>query len=287
MDSWRSKLNAKYNKQDIEKWDCKLKAQLKALQQHVDNRRCFDCGVADVTWASPKLGIFICVACSDVHRAAGAHITCVKNFHTYLWGPDEVALMSAIGNKRGRELYGQETVSPSATKNAKVDYCTRKYGCDRVQQLAASHVANAKARADQSPNVEAPAVNHAEETPTHETPTHAKKADIQDAPSADFFDVFFDSVFPAEANKQETGARKSNLQPQEVEEDLFASSPPVPLPGFRPGRNAGAALVPTRSCCDEQHSMDDFLAMCNPPVHNLATQVLAGEDLFAGWEAWK
>jgi len=281
MDSWRSKLNAKYNKQDIEKWDCKLKAQLKALQQHVDNRRCFDCGVADVTWASPKLGIFICVACSDVHRAAGAHITCVKNFHTYLWGPDEVALMSAIGNKHGRELYGEEMVSPSANKNAKVDYCTRKYGCDRVQQLAASQVANAKAHADQSPNAEAPAVNIGEETPAH-----AKKAEIQDARSADFFDVFFDSVFPAEANEQEAGGCKSSPQPQ-VEEDLFASSPPVPLPGFRPGRNAGAALVPTRSCCDEQHSMDDFLAMCNPPVHNLATQVLAGEDLFAGWEAWK
>lgn len=146
-EAWRSKLNTKYLKSDIDRWDATLKAQIRTLKQKVENKRCFDCGSDDVTWASPKLGIFICVACSDVHRAAGAHITCVKNFNTYLWGPDEVALMTAVGNKRGRELYGRELVSPSADKNSKVAACTRKYGGAEVQRLVETEIANAKAAA--------------------------------------------------------------------------------------------------------------------------------------------
>eukprot|EP00427_Karlodinium_veneficum_P010315 CAMPEP_0169093204 /NCGR_PEP_ID=MMETSP1015-20121227/17312_1 /TAXON_ID=342587 /ORGANISM="Karlodinium micrum, Strain CCMP2283" /LENGTH=283 /DNA_ID=CAMNT_0009153829 /DNA_START=68 /DNA_END=919 /DNA_ORIENTATION=- len=81
-DTWRSKCGNKYAKKDIEKWDSALKKELAALRQLPHNKKCFDCDADDCTWASPKLGIFICVACSDVHRAAGAHITCVKNFNT-------------------------------------------------------------------------------------------------------------------------------------------------------------------------------------------------------------
>lgn len=43
------------------------------------------------------------MTCSDVHRAAGAHITCVKNFNTYLWSPDEVHMMRMVGNRKGKD----------------------------------------------------------------------------------------------------------------------------------------------------------------------------------------
>ncbi len=43
-------------------YSCRLKGELAALKRTGENRQCFDCGAADVTWASPKLGTFICVA---------------------------------------------------------------------------------------------------------------------------------------------------------------------------------------------------------------------------------
>eukprot|EP00933_Yihiella_yeosuensis_P052362 TRINITY_DN503_c5_g1_i1.p1 TRINITY_DN503_c5_g1~~TRINITY_DN503_c5_g1_i1.p1 ORF type:complete len:334 (-),score=78.33 TRINITY_DN503_c5_g1_i1:235-1164(-) len=150
-ETWRSKLNNKYGKQDIEKWEKSLKATLAALRQNSFNRKCFDCGSDDTTWASPKLGIFICVSCSDVHRAAGAHITCVKNFNTYLWGPDEVELMKAVGNKRGKEIYGDGMVAPSNSKDEKVRSCTKKYGDARVQELVKTEIAAATSRASNGP----------------------------------------------------------------------------------------------------------------------------------------
>lgn len=147
-EAWRSKLGNKYAKKDIEKWDTQLKAELSALRRISHNRKCFDCGVDDCTWASPKLGIFICVSCSDVHRAAGAHITCVKNFNTYLWGPDEVELMKTVGNKVGKELYGSSAVLPSDSKVSKVASCTKKYGSAQVQDSVQQQVALAAEKAN-------------------------------------------------------------------------------------------------------------------------------------------
>merc|ERR1712187_838700 len=120
-------------------------SDLAVLRRLAHNRKCFDCGVDDTTWASPKLGIFICVACSDVHRAAGAHITCVKNFSTYLWGPDEVEVMKSIGNKVGKQLYGNVSVLPSESKDSKVAKCVQKYGGAETQQLITNQIAAATA----------------------------------------------------------------------------------------------------------------------------------------------
>ncbi|CAE7733401.1 AGD9, partial [Symbiodinium pilosum] len=110
------------------------------------NMQCFDCGVADVTWASPKLGTFLCVTCSDVHRAAGAHITCVKNFSTYLWSPDEVSMMRLVGNNRAQELYRPSSSlswSPQDSKERKVQLCTQLYGSAKAQATSSEMIAAA------------------------------------------------------------------------------------------------------------------------------------------------
>eukprot|EP00435_Cladocopium_sp_Y103_P039406 s440_g10.t1 len=150
MKGWmiRSKIGNSYAKKDIEDWQPRLKAQLGDLKRAAANRQCFDCGACDVTWASPKLGTFLCVTCSDIHRAAGAHITCVKNFSTYLWSPDEVEMMRTVGNRRAKELYRRGASlswQPQDSKERKVKLCTELYGSEAVQRAVQQNIAAATA----------------------------------------------------------------------------------------------------------------------------------------------
>ncbi|OLQ03643.1 putative ADP-ribosylation factor GTPase-activating protein AGD9 [Symbiodinium microadriaticum] len=155
-DVFRSKIGSKYPKQEIEDRQLQLKAELTSLKRKGGNTQCFDCGVADVTWASPKLGTFLCVTCSDIHRAAGAHITCVKNFSTYLWSPDEVAMMRLVGNDRAKDLYRSSAPlswSPHDSKERKVQLCTQLYGNATAQRASAEMITAATAAsASPAPN---------------------------------------------------------------------------------------------------------------------------------------
>ena len=60
-----------------------------------------------LSWAVVNLGIFVCVRCASLHRGVGTHVSKVKGLSgTYLWGPDEVERMKAIGNAKAAEVYG-------------------------------------------------------------------------------------------------------------------------------------------------------------------------------------
>jgi len=197
---WRSKLGKKYQKKDIEAWDLRLKAELAALKKIGCNTKCFDCGASDVTWASPKLGIFMCVACSDVHRAAGAHITCVKNFSTYFWGPDEVARMKAVGNARGAERYGQAGVLSSDSKDHKVRACTKKYGSSEVQKAIESQIAAITSDAASFSQLEAkskrPALSMPVTSATAARGYTTATAEVKDRLETDWLDELFGLVEP-------------------------------------------------------------------------------------------
>ena len=153
-EKFRSKIGTSFAKKDVEDWQPRLKAELNTLKCQPENRQCFDCGANDVTWASPKLGTFLCVSCSDIHRAAGAHITCVKNFSTYLWSPDEVEMMR-LGHRRAQELYrpgAARSWQPSDSKDRKVKLCTELYGTEAVQRAVKQNIAAACSSPAPSPS---------------------------------------------------------------------------------------------------------------------------------------
>lgn len=99
--------------------------------------------------------MFVCVRCSDVHRAVGTHISKVKGCSgTYLWGPDELARMQEMGNARAEELYGSHPApAGSASKEERVAACARKYG--RAPAAAAAPTPPRQAPCAASPPAEA------------------------------------------------------------------------------------------------------------------------------------
>merc|ERR1712146_544329 len=96
---------------------------------------CADCGDPDNSWASVTHGVFLCIVCSDAHRAVGTHITKMKGCTgTYLWGPDELDKMKSIGNRKADVLYGSNKVSPDASKAEKQRFVESKYsGCPKTR----------------------------------------------------------------------------------------------------------------------------------------------------------
>uniref|UniRef100_A0A3Q0RHH8 ArfGAP with dual PH domains 2 n=1 Tax=Amphilophus citrinellus TaxID=61819 RepID=A0A3Q0RHH8_AMPCI len=48
------------------------------LVKQPDNSRCADCGAPEPDWASYKLGIFVCLNCSGVHRSLSSHVKSIR-----------------------------------------------------------------------------------------------------------------------------------------------------------------------------------------------------------------
>ncbi|CAK6437964.1 unnamed protein product [Pipistrellus nathusii] len=68
------------------------------------NARCADCGAADPDWASYKLGVFICLHCSGVHRNF-PDISRVKSVRLDFWEDGLVEFMTHNGNLRAKAKY--------------------------------------------------------------------------------------------------------------------------------------------------------------------------------------
>jgi hypothetical protein len=133
MSAWKSKLGASYPKAEVEKAHNATMQELKRLRKMPSNARCADCGAAENSWASVNLGCFLCIRCASVHRGLGTHITKCKNtLGSYLWGADELCLVTEWGNARVNATYLARYSGPgvsAASGDAEVrDFLQRKYG---------------------------------------------------------------------------------------------------------------------------------------------------------------
>jgi hypothetical protein len=116
MAMWRSKLGTDYPKEEIDRDEKKHKAELDRIRKLPENRHCADCGTNGTVWASVNLGVFLCMRCGSHHRGIGTHITLPKGCTgTYLWGPDEIERMAAIGNTKAARMYGGDDKRPAET----------------------------------------------------------------------------------------------------------------------------------------------------------------------------
>lgn len=70
------------------------------------NETCADCGNPEPDWASLTLGVFVCQACSLLHRSI-PHISRVKSVQD-TWDASEVELVAAMGNNAAKAKYEQK-----------------------------------------------------------------------------------------------------------------------------------------------------------------------------------
>uniref|UniRef100_A0A8C7T7C6 ArfGAP with dual PH domains 2 n=1 Tax=Oncorhynchus mykiss TaxID=8022 RepID=A0A8C7T7C6_ONCMY len=69
-----------------------------------ENNQCADCSAPDPDWASYKLGVFVCLNCSGVHRNL-SNISRVKSIRLDFWDDELVKFMKTNGNATGRAIY--------------------------------------------------------------------------------------------------------------------------------------------------------------------------------------
>jgi ADP-ribosylation factor GTPase-activating protein 1 len=75
--------------------------------------------------ASPKLGIFMCLSCSGVHRGLGVHISFIRSITMDAFKGSELARMAAGGNKPFQEFFDSHA---SNTKDG------RKFDTSSIQE---------------------------------------------------------------------------------------------------------------------------------------------------------
>lgn len=70
-----------------------------------ENTVCADCLAKDPRWASSKLGVFICINCSGIHRSLGTHISFVRSVELDNWKENETIMMEKVGNARANAYW--------------------------------------------------------------------------------------------------------------------------------------------------------------------------------------
>ncbi|XP_035470355.1 arf-GAP with dual PH domain-containing protein 2 isoform X2 [Scophthalmus maximus] len=78
------------------------------LVKRPDNSWCADCGAPDPDWASYKLGVFVCLNCSGIHRSLSSQ---VKSIKLDFWEDELVEFMKLNGNASSKALY-EKAVPP-------------------------------------------------------------------------------------------------------------------------------------------------------------------------------
>lgn len=83
---------------------------LKKVLSTPENNACFECGIASPVWASVNNGIFICFACSGLHRSFGVNVSFVRSTTMDNWSNLQVQMMILGGNKVLREYLEEKGV---------------------------------------------------------------------------------------------------------------------------------------------------------------------------------
>eukprot|EP01106_Pelomyxa_sp_JSP_P001416 TRINITY_DN1215_c0_g1_i1.p1 TRINITY_DN1215_c0_g1~~TRINITY_DN1215_c0_g1_i1.p1 ORF type:complete len:155 (+),score=16.04 TRINITY_DN1215_c0_g1_i1:130-594(+) len=121
---------------DVKTWVATTPQQARegvlALSALPENQICADCHTPNPKWASPKLGVFVCLRCAGVHRSIGVHVSRILSISLDSWTPQQFSMMQRVGNLNGALVWEsglpEGFVRPDADKwNALSEFVRNKY----------------------------------------------------------------------------------------------------------------------------------------------------------------
>jgi len=114
--------------------DPETRSKLLEISKTNENNKCVDCGAPSPQWASPKLGIFFCLACSGIHRSLGVHISFVRSVTMDAFKTGEVKRMELGGNKPWKDFFNAHSSNTLIGRD--FDSCTisERYDSDAGEE---------------------------------------------------------------------------------------------------------------------------------------------------------
>ena len=99
-------------KTQIERRKYAKKVKKLGKKSSLGNDKCADCNLHRTSWVSIKIGCFLCMRCSSIHRNLGREISVIKSLDLDSWNYKTYKLLkSKGGNKKINKFYESECMA--------------------------------------------------------------------------------------------------------------------------------------------------------------------------------